>query len=282
MTIFTTTDDVSGLLPADYGDLVVRPVEEQSVALQVSNTIVTTSHEWHVPIITDDASAKWATEGDDLSGTEPVFAELKVTPAKVGNVIAISNELADDSSPEATEQVGRSIGRAIARKIDEAYFGALPVPAPAGLESLTGANAPTEVGGGLAWGNLDPFAIAIGLAEAEGATLKYFVANPADYLTLMQLKRETGSNEPLLGLDATAATKRLLLGVELKSSRFVAPGTVWGIDPQFSNVILRKDVTVETSRERYFETDRTAVKATMRAGFAFTHPKALIKITIGA
>ncbi|WP_416403467.1 hypothetical protein [Arthrobacter sp. LFS091] len=34
-----------------------------------------------------------------------------------------------------------------------------------------------------------------------------------------------------------------------------------------------------TKSSGYFETDRTAVKATMRAGFGFPHHKALVKIS---
>lgn len=295
--IFTTTDDVSGLLPVDYGQLVVQPVQDESVAIQVSSTVVTDSHDFHVPILTEDASASWTEEGGDLyGGDDPVFAELKVTPQKVGRAIDISNELADDSSPEATETVGRSLARAIATQIDQAYFGAFTYPTPdpenpnavhprpKGLEhlALTGDSAVQEVGAGAAFANLDPFAAAIALSQAEGGNITSFVANPADYLTLMTLKRETGSNESLLGMHATEATKRVLLGVPLLASRHVTAGTIWGIDKSFATVVLRSDVAVESSRHAKFGTDMTAIKATMRVGFAFTNPKALVKITLGA
>lgn len=276
MAIFTTTDNVSGLLPEDYGALIVQPVEAASIALQVSTVIATGSHTFRAPIVTDDGDAAWYSEGADLSGEGAKFDELEVTPAKVGRVVPISNELADDSSPDAAQQVGNSLARAIATQIDRAYFGALPSPAPSGLGALT--DVPT-VYAGTTWTNTDPFAEAITTAEASGGEIRFFVANPVDYLSMLQIKKQVGSNEPLLGIDATQPTRRTVLGVPLLSSKEVEAGTVWGIDPRYSLVILRKDVTLETSRERYFETDMTAVKATMRAGFGFSHQKALTKIS---
>jgi HK97 family phage major capsid protein len=289
MTLFTTTDDVSGLLPEDYGSLVIQPVQAASVALEVASTVLTDSHVYHVPILTEDATASWVKEGDDLaSGTEPTFDELAVTPSKVGDLVLVSNELADDSSPEATEQVGLSIGRGIAARLDEAFFGDHEYtdprdPRPKGLEQLpTGGTGVQEVGAGEAFDNLDPFALAIALSQEVGGAITSFVGNPADYRSLMTLKREVGSNEPLLGANAMSAQQRLILGVPLLASRFVEPGTIWAIDKRFATVVLRKQVTLEVSRDYAFNTDRTAVKATMRAGFAFTNPKALVKITLGA
>lgn len=281
LTLTTTTDDVSGLLPGDYGALIVQPVQKASVALAVSNIVVTAANVFHAPIITEDATAAFYAEGADLTGDGATFAELTVTPAKVGRVVPVSNELADDSNPEATQLVGESIARAIARALDTAYFGDLAAPAPKGLESIAEANL-TLIEASTTWDSLDPFADAITASEEVGGQLAFFVANPADFNELLKLKKQADSLEPLLGVDATAATVRSLLGVSLISCSGVKPGTVWGIDPRYSLAVLRKDVQLEVSRDVYFETDRTAVKATMRVGFGFSHPKSIAKIKLAA
>lgn len=278
MAMFTTTTDVSGILPDDYGALIVQPVARQSIALQVSTVIGTDSHTFRQPILTEDANAAWYGEGQEITADDPTLAEIETTPSKVAGLTIISNELADDSSPEAAELVGNSIARSIARRVDEAYFGDLAAPAPSGLESLTTA---TEVPAGTAWENTDPFADAIAYADLEGSTITNFVANPVDYRTLMKLKRQADSNEPLFGLDATSGTRRLILGVPMLASEYVEPGTIWGIAREFSHVIMRRNVTIETSRDVKFTSDQTVVKSTMRVGFAFPHPKALVKIVLG-
>jgi len=201
-----------------------------------------------------------------------------VTPAKVGGVVAVSRELADDSSPEASAEVGRGLVRKITRSIDNAYFGTLAAPAPAGLPSVVGVG---TVDAGTAWTSLDWAAQAITQAEEVGATITSFVAHPDDGLILAQLKDQTGSLRPLLGIDATVPTRRVVLGVPLLVSPSVTVGTVWGIPGARIVAVVRDDARVEVDRSYYFLSDRVAVRGTMRVGFAFPHPAAVQKITIG-
>lgn len=131
-----------------------------------------------------------------------------------------------------------------------------------------------------AWADLDPFAEAISISQANNGIISAFVASPGDALALMTLKSQTDSNVPLLGTDATSATTRRILGVPLLVSKHVEPGVIWGLDKRFVTIALRKDVDIDVSRERHFETDETAIKGVMRLDWAFTHPKALVRITL--
>lgn len=279
MTMFTTSTDVGGILPDQYGQLIVQPVQAAAVAYQVATNIPTSATEFHVPIVTDDAGAAWVAEGAEITPDDATLDEDVVTPSKVAGLTAITRELANDSSPAAAQIVGDSIARSIARQIDIAFFGTTTANGPSGLGSLTSTG---TVDAGTAWADLDAFAEAIADAETAGATLTSFVANPADALLLAQLKDETGSNRPLLGTDPTQATRRLVLGVPLYVSPAVTAGTVWGIPRDRVLVVTREDVTLEVDRSVYFTSDRVAVKATMRVGFSFPHPAAVQKISLSA
>jgi hypothetical protein len=81
-----------------------------------------------------------------------------------------------------------------------------------------------------AFANLDFAAQAISKAETVGATVTAFVTSPATSLALATIKQATGSNQPVLGTDATSATNRQILGVPLFVSEFVAANTLWAID----------------------------------------------------
>ena len=48
-----------------------------------------------------------------------------------------------------------------------------------------------------------------------------FVTSPASALALATIKQVTGSNQPVLGLDATSATSRSILGVPLYVTQYV-------------------------------------------------------------
>lgn len=284
MSLDRNTENVNALLPDDYGSLIIQPLQEESLAVQVSNTIVTDKKTWRAPVLTADATASWTKEGEEIGQSDPTFDEIEVTPSKVANITVVSNELADDSSPDAEETIGRSVARGIATKIDEAYFAdythtGADDPRPRGLEHLDEADV-TLLEADAAWENMDPFADALALTEQEGGSVTNFVANPADFRALVKLKREAGSNEPLLGNDPTQAGRRVLLGVPLRISRFVVPGTIWGLDKRFANLVLRKDVEITTDRSVYFTRDMTAIRAIMRTGFAFPHPKTLAKIKL--
>lgn len=256
------------------GPLLVQPVTRMSVAIATTTTVTTDGYTFRVPIVAADPTAAWVAEGADIPISDADLDEITVTPAKVAGLSIISRELAEDSTPAAAQVVGDGIARNIAVKVDAAFFGALASPAPSGLGALSGVQ--TSVG---AFTNLDPFATAISLAEQVGATISSFVTDPATALALGKLKDQTGSNRPLLGMDATAAGQRRILGVDLLSSPAVAAGTIWAYDRQRVWTVLRSDVTLDVDRSRYFESDRVAVRATMRVGFAFGHPQSVVKIT---
>ncbi len=258
----------------DVGPLLVQPVERASIAFLTSTTVRTTGFDFRVPLVTADPTAAWVAEGQDIPLSDPALSEITVVPRKVAGLTVVSRELATDSSPAAANVVGDGLARDIARRVDAAWFGALAAPAPSGLGALSGIQ--TAVG---PYTNLDVFASAISKAEQVGAQVSVFVTDPVTALTLSQIKTGTGSNAPLLGQDATQAGERRVLGVPLLTSPSVAAGVVWAYDRSRVWTVLREDVTLDVDSSRYFESDRVAVRATMRVGFAFGHPQSVVKIT---
>lgn len=75
------------------------------------------------------------------------------------------------------------------------------------------------------------------------------------------------------------AGQRRILGVEVRVWPFVPDGTAYAIPQDRALVVVRDDTTVETDRSVCSTSDRVAVKATTRVGFAFVHPQAIVRIT---
>lgn len=276
MALHTTTENVAGLLPADYAPLVIEPMTAAALAFdpRVTTTFRTDSNTAHFPILKEDAAADWLTEGAEITPDDATFDEIVVTPGKVGGLSIVSRELATDSNPAAATIVGESLARDIARKIDAAFFGDLAAPAPKGLDALT--TVPEIAYGTIA--NLDAFAEAISKLEEAGATATAFVTTPALALTLAQLKAGEASNEPLLGVDATNGTARQVLGVPVLVSSAIADGTIYAIDGRKTHIVLRNNVEVQVSHEAYFSSDRVGIKATARVGFAFPSPTSIVRM----
>lgn len=283
MALYTATSDVSGLLPGAYGDLIIRPIQTAAVALdpRVSTVITTPAHNFHIPIVDTDAAASWVAEGAEITPTDPSIHEIIVTPAKAAGLTVVSRELANDSSPAAQDVVGNGLARSIAVRIDTAYFGNVAAPAPAGLGAIpdTGLNL---IYAGVSPANLDAFAEAMSLVEYDGAAITSFVANPADALRVQTIKTGTGFNAPLLGTDAANGTSRQVLGVPLLVSRHVAQGTIWGLAAARVLVVVREDVEVTSDASAFFTSDRIAVRAIIRLGYAYPSPKSIAKISLTA
>ena len=259
------------LTPAQVHELIVRPVMAMSVAAQVAQVVQTDASAYRFPVVKSDPVAQWVEEGEEIPPSDAELDEVLVQPAKLAGLSIITRELAEDSSPEAQQAVGNGLARDIARKLDAAFFGSRggSLVQPAGLGDLPGPMLAAVSG---PFTNTDVFASAVGGAELLGSTVGAFVTDPTTALSLALVKKAAGSNEPLLGTDATEPGLRRILGIPLLVSPSVQPDTVWGIPSGQAFLVIRAGTRIEVDRSVFFTSDRVAVKATMRVGFGFPAP----------
>lgn len=272
------TSNSQPLTPDEVREMFVQPALGLSLATQpeVSTLVFTNATTTRWPLVTADPTAEWTQEGEEINPSRAVLDEAIATPRKVAGLVVVSNELASDSNPDAGTIVGQGLARDCARKMDQAFLQVRAAPAPAGLAGLSGIS---TVDAPAAWIDLDPFAEALAVAEGVGATTTAFVASPSDVLALSTVKQATGSNVALLAPDPTQPARRTILGRPVFPSSYATPGTVWAVDSSRIVTALREDATVETSRDAYFSSDQTAVRAVMRVAWAFLHPASVVKIT---
>lgn len=279
----TTGNSAAILTPEEVNAYLLQPIERDAVAMQVATVVPTSANSYRIPVPGDEPSADWVAEGDEIAPSEASFGEVVVTPRKVAGLVAVTRELAEDSSPEAADQVGQLLAADIATKVDLAFFGNLADPAPKGLASLlTTAGNVQVVDAGTEFQDLDAFEEAVALSENAGGSVNHFVANPLDALALAKLKVAVGSNQALLGANPATPTQRVIGGVPLLRSAAVPVGTVWALPQRWVTVVVREDATIEYDKSAFFTSDRIAVKAIMRVGFGFPKLSTIVKITTGA
>ena len=80
--------------------------------------------------MTDDPTAAWVAEGAEIPRSDADLDEIVVTPRKVAGPTIISRELAEDSTPAATQVVGDGLPMDIATKVDSAFFNHPPLGRP--------------------------------------------------------------------------------------------------------------------------------------------------------
>lgn len=266
----------ASFLQSQVGDLIVRPALAASVAAQVSTVVHYEGDAFRIPVVSADPTAGWVAEGAEITPSDATLAEAVATAFKLAGLVIISRELADDSSPEAAAVVGAGLARDIARKLDAAFFANTTSNGPSGLLSLTTS---TSVEAASSFSTLDSFASALFTAEGVGANVDSLVTSPAEALALTTLKEATGSNKPLLGSDPSVPGRRTVYGRPLLVSSAVGVKTAWAIPKDRVFVAIRSDAKIEVDRSVFFTSDRVAVKATMRVGFAWPHPLAIVKVT---
>lgn len=269
-----TTNAASLLKPEQVNAVIVEPLTRESIAFQTSTVAKTASTQYRFPRITGDPDTAWVPEGQEIPIDEADVDELLVTPKKVAGLTVISNELANDSSPEATALIGQRLVQSLRRKVDSSWFAAATPNGPAGLGSIT----PTDVFAGAAFANADPFVEAVSAAEGVGAQLTAFVCSPATALELATLKESAGSNKALLQPDPTQPAGRTVAGLPLLTSPDAPDNAVWGIPKARAFVVLRQDVSVALDSSAFFTSDRVAVRVTMRVAFGFPHEAALVRV----
>ncbi|WP_170127318.1 phage major capsid protein [Kineococcus rhizosphaerae] len=275
-----TTTAAAILKPSEVADLVVRPALAQSIAARATTLITIGTHNLRIPIVDSDPTAGWIEEAAEIPLSDMPMRELLVTPSKVAGLVKVSREAADDTSPAATTAIGDGLARDIARRLDYAFAGNLPAPAPKGLDSIPdGDLALVERDGAFENGDsLDDFARAASLIEEAGGSVTAWLASPTDALALATLKATTDGVTPLLAPDPTRAASRTIEGVPLLVSPAITPGTVYGIDKAVTYLVMREDTRVEVDGSRFFTSDEVAVRAVMRASFGFADPGRIARI----
>lgn len=282
MPIYTTNAPQT-FLPFEVGPLLIEPIIQQSRATIVGSVIRTTAASFRIPVVATDAAAGWTAEGAEIAPSDAVMGEAVVNFGKLAGLSVVSNEMLHDAVPQIAQVIGDGLARDIGMKLDVAFFGTKGASTvqPAGLRDLptTGAGSVTTISAGGGWNNIDAFIGAVYAAASVGAQLSGFVANPTDALSLASIKQLTAGTVPLLQPDATRSGAVTVAGVPLLTSPAVQVGTVWGVPAGRAYVILREDATVTVDSSAFFSSDRSAIRAVLRAGFAFPHPASIVRVT---
>jgi HK97 family phage major capsid protein len=105
--------------------------------------------------------------------------------------------------------------------------------------------------------------------------------SPDAWTALVTLKETAGSARPVLTSQAvgpTGQTQRSLLGVPVRVTNGVPAATAYVVDGGRCTAVVRRDGDVRADSSVRFTSDVTAVRATMRMGWAVPYPEAVVRI----
>ncbi len=268
--------------PESVGPLLIEPLTKASFAMQVSTNVQTNSESYRLPKLSEHPPVGWQQENVDWDLGDATFDEIDVKFFKAGGAVRLSTEICESSDPQAATIIGQSLASALARTIDKAFWGNTIALGPNGIESLTDVQ---HVDAGSDWTDLDALVEGISKLQAIGATPTHFVTNASTALALSKLKKFTGdvgSNENLLQASPTTPTVMQVNGVPIVvvPDDTIEPGVVWLSDQSRQYVVMKRNVTIDVSREVFWQADAVGVKVSARVGYGWPSEQSLCRIAI--
>ncbi|GAA2621991.1 phage major capsid protein [Actinomadura fulvescens] len=294
MTWLTTSGTAGGsFAPTEAAAYFFDQLTAMSVGLNSGfRRVSTNAARLAVPRILTDAVANWTAEGTEITPSDPNADTVTAVPRKLAALTYASNELVDDSQPDAQDVLATNLARAIALKLDLSFYeGSGTAPEIRGLKNQSGIQTVSMGVNGAALTNLDPFADALGLlaeADAEGTAI---VMHPRNWRALTKIKETSGSARPVLVDGAGAPSegpRRSIYGVPVWLTSQLATNETQGTATTANSAyvyqgdqvcaVIREDADVQVDKSAAFSSDRTAVRVTLRADLVLPNPAAVVRI----
>jgi HK97 family phage major capsid protein len=275
------------ITPPEHSGSFFDRLAEESVALRSGLRVITTDRDTlKVPLVQSDPSADWTSEGSEITDSDPDLDEVTATPRKLAARVIVSNELIADSNPSVVSLLEMQLIRALSLELDRAIFkGSGTPPEITGFDNVSG----KLTDGSFSLTNLDDFADAIALLEANNARATAIVLHPTTWGTLTKVKEASGSAKPVMQ-DSAGSTaqgvQRSIYGVpvyassQLHSGSPLAPDKVYVYDAPQIVLVRRQEIRVEIDRSRLFHKDQSEIRAILRADLVVPNPKALFVGTL--
>ncbi|ATD70353.1 phage major capsid protein [Gordonia amicalis] len=271
-----TTATLSTLQATQIQQLLVQPLESESVFLASGPKVIDTNGPIRIPRISSGLTVGFVAEGGTIPESSVGLDEVSMLPSTLKSLKVISRVTSEvlRSSAQALDAILKQrLVTDTAKALDVALF--------------TGTGTSNTIRGllnqsGVATGTLDadePDSLldGIGIARANEVKPNRWFLSPADYLSIRKVKDADGRY--ILQPDLTQAGQEVLFGVPVTVTAQMPTGKAALAD--MSMVAIARDmspsVTVDSSR--YFDTDEVALRVVARYDLALLQPKAVTILT---
>jgi len=233
-------------------------------------------------------SISWSGEGDTLTeDTTMAFERVTLELHKATCLYKISRDLLENAGPQLDELVRQEIADEMAIEEDKVLLQGTGGKQPLGIYYHPGV-LNTDLSGTI---SVDDLKDAIYQVAAQNARLTGWVCHPRTVNTLVQLK--DGSSRYILNQGNLIGSPGLtnqqvstLLGLPLATTTQISttnrPGSSesYMVGGQWDQLIIgeKPGLRIETSSERYFDTDEVGLKVVKYVGYVLRHPEAFVVI----
>lgn len=273
MTIQETTN-TGALIQEQVSEMLVQPLEAESVVLATNPTIFNSSEPLRVPRIVDGFTPTWVGEGEEIPSEDSAgFGEIKLMPSNrksIKAIVRVSNELIRQSTKGVSSVLQQRLVRDVANALDTALLtGDGSDNTVTGLINQPGIqNAELDISG------TDTFLDALAMAAAKEVKPNRFIVNGADFFELRKLKDNNGRY--VLQNDVAGDTQYSLFGVPVTVTNKMPKGKAILADTSQIAVVRDIDPQVTILNERWAEFDQVGIRVATRYDMGLIHPEGVI------
>jgi HK97 family phage major capsid protein len=277
------TDSAGGYtVPPEYGNQIWQLNQKFAQIASKAMQMTVNSNEFRGISLVNDVSVSWVDEGASIPETEPSFGQPIVTIKKLAAMVKLSNELIQDTKANLDPLIYALIARAIAKELDNQLINGTGLPFT-GVLNETGT---VTVTSGAALADVLEYDDIIDMETAissDYALNPDFVMHRTIWGKLRKLK--DSNSRPLDIVDVKTKTLDgypYVISERAPSDTSASkPILIYG-DWQNAIVAHRKNLQLQILREKYSDTDQTALKFTARFGIKIMAPQAFVILNTAA
>lgn len=184
----------SNIIGTDHrGDLFIDILRARLVTGTLGATVLSDLRgNVDIPKLTDSATAEWIAENSALSGSQPAFDKISMTPRHVGSLVEWSRNLILQSSPDIEMLMRNDLARVLAEAIDKAALRGTGGLQPTGVLHTSGI-ALVDMQAGATWAKVLDMIAAVETANAPDGN--GFTASPNVKKMLRKTPKQTNGVE---------------------------------------------------------------------------------------
>lgn len=273
MAVNNTTTGAN-LIPTQVAQMLVEPLQAESIVLNSGVRIFDSSAPLKIPRITGTFDAEFVGESELIpDGGAASFGELALMPTTrkgIKSIIRITNELARTADTNVSNVLQNKLVDDVRRKLDDALLAG-----DGADDTITGILNQSEIEHApLNVADADTILDAMATLQANEVTPTKLFINGADFMTIRKLKDTAGRY--LLQSDLASDAPHKLHGVPVVVTNKLPAGTAILGDMASIAVVRDIDPQITILNERYAEYDETGIRVVTRYDLGVIRPEGVL------
>ena len=269
------------LVPTPLENSILQYREQHGVVRKNARVWPMNENTLYIPKRSTSLTATYTAENAALTESEPTFSQVQLVAKKLGVLTLVSSELSEDSVISIADYVAQDIGWAFALKEDSDVFNGDGSSSAGSITGITTyvidgshtASVQTAAAAATTFASTtiaDIYGMMAKLPQYANANAKFFCSKACADMVFRRLAATSSGNTTMTlsnGINQTFLGYEIVTTQVLPTAQTSQAGVAYILFGDLDQTIVvgeRRGITLATSKDRYFEYDQVAIKATQR------------------